>query len=259
MPRYTSLTDDSSPNIEYSAGWEFIQQSGGPWMDTMHSTTTPGASVRIPFDGVQIAVVSVISPDNGPVAELVFSIDGRRAEPMEIVATSDTFEYNRIVWDSGPLHHGRHTLTITNIGSSGRFILDAVEFNPGPGTGGVSTSTSLDPTATSTVLSTTGGVDPSPSTAAATVSPHTTTPMPSPTEPQNSRPLPPSAWIAAIIVSIICLLSVIGVWSPFYDCPNHRLTTAAVCKPANICSQEDTTPASAEVQGQPQAPKYKTK
>lgn len=138
-----SHLQDTDPNAAFSGTWTKSQE-GFPWSGsgvsnqpelpvTAQETTTAGSSVTLPFRGTAIGWVGYTGPDGG-IATV--QIDG--GAPSQVDTYSPTAKYQPVVFTSGVLADGNHTLTITATGqknaasTSSRIVVDAFDvINPG--------------------------------------------------------------------------------------------------------------------------------
>lgn len=136
QPSFTvSHWQDTNPGITYAGAWSKSLESG-PWSGsgvsnlpelpvTAQESSTPGASVTVPFRGTGIAWISYRGPDAG-VASV--QLDGGAAQEIDLAAASPT--YQAIAFSTNALADTNHTLTITV--KRGRVAIDAFDvFTPG--------------------------------------------------------------------------------------------------------------------------------
>ncbi len=112
------IRESTHPTITYSAGdWTTVARvtaSGGQLAETRH----PGASARFTFSGVGVAWVAPTGPTKGTAT---VTLDGK---PFAVNLHADVQHPRILVFASGPLVAGRHTVVITD--TSGTVDLDAV-------------------------------------------------------------------------------------------------------------------------------------
>lgn len=136
QPFFTvSHWQDTNPGITYAGAWSKSLESG-PWSGsgvsnlpelpvTAQESSSPGASVTVPFRGTGIAWISYRGPDAG-VASV--QVDGGAAQEIDLAAASPT--YQSIAFSTNALADTDHTLTITV--KRGRVAIDAFDvFTPG--------------------------------------------------------------------------------------------------------------------------------
>lgn len=120
--------DDDSVDILYEgAGWKKIENRQDAYKGTLHETTTVGDNVTIKFTGTEIGVYSESSDKNG---EAIVTLDGKKAGKLTCknIQKYNTIA-NQMVYRSGKLKSGEHTLKIT--ASNGKINLDRIKIFDG--------------------------------------------------------------------------------------------------------------------------------
>lgn len=120
--------DDDSANIFYEGtGWKKVENRQDAYKGTLHETSTAGDSVTIKFTGTEIGVYSESSDKNG---EATVTLDGKKAGKLSCknISKYNTIA-NQMVYRSGKLKSGEHTLKIT--ASNGKINLDRIKIFDG--------------------------------------------------------------------------------------------------------------------------------
>lgn len=122
--RPSELWDDRDARLRYAHGWV---RAGAPPRD-VHRASAPGATLQIRFTGRQLRVLGTTSPRGGRFA---VGVDGTRRRTVDTYARRTTAR--QILFDTGPLAQGEHTLTLRVTGTrnvlatGARVAVDAVE------------------------------------------------------------------------------------------------------------------------------------
>ncbi|MDO5753587.1 family 16 glycosylhydrolase, partial [Arthrobacter sp.] len=110
-----SMTIDDKTTGDYQSSFVYPPEWGaanvaGALGGSVHTSTTPGSSWTMRFDGDGVAVTAPVGPGQGSVA---YSIDGGVAEVVDHSAAADAFA---TVWTSPTVKRGKHVLTATVVG-----------------------------------------------------------------------------------------------------------------------------------------------
>jgi hypothetical protein len=123
-----SWTGTGQDEFNYSSGWGVTTGITDMYAGTAHWDPTAGATATFTFTGNEAALHAVQDVDQG---QMTVSVDG--GTPTTVDDYSATRNANAIVWTSGALASGTHTVTITVLGqkdaaSSGTTIaLDSMD------------------------------------------------------------------------------------------------------------------------------------
>ncbi|KIM43712.1 hypothetical protein M413DRAFT_443620 [Hebeloma cylindrosporum] len=129
MPMYSSSIDDNDPAITYTANWYFIT-SDPPWTGTMHSTSTPGDQAIFRFTGSGFALICTI-PTGGDGGRTRATVSIDHGPPVSVSrATTGPVQYQVVLFDSGPLAFGTHSVTITNAANEAYLRIDRIDYDP---------------------------------------------------------------------------------------------------------------------------------
>jgi Tol biopolymer transport system component len=104
---YPNRYEETDPLILYSGNWQTGQNkahSGG----SNYSTDDKTATITITFKGTRLDWIAALGPLMG---KALVSIDG--GEPVLVDLFSDTELFQQLVWSTGELEYGVHTITIT--------------------------------------------------------------------------------------------------------------------------------------------------
>ena len=111
--------DDTSLALNYSAGWQLAGNRGaGDFQDDVHYATANGASVTLQFSGTNVSVFMPTASNNGT---FQVAIDGVSQGTYTSAAASG-YTPRVLVYASGTLTNGVHTLTLTKL--SGTYLLN---------------------------------------------------------------------------------------------------------------------------------------
>ncbi|KIM37059.1 hypothetical protein M413DRAFT_423894 [Hebeloma cylindrosporum] len=148
MPMYSASIDDNDAAITYASNWYFIT-SDPPWTGTMHSTSTFGDQAIFRFTGSGFAVICIIPTGDGTShSRATVSVD--HEAPVTVSrATTGPVQYEVVLFDSGPLAFGTHSVSITNTGTDAYLRLDRIDYDPTDHTPTLATNGNL-PTTTVT-------------------------------------------------------------------------------------------------------------
>ncbi|KAJ6587195.1 hypothetical protein DFH09DRAFT_1359620 [Mycena vulgaris] len=109
--------DDSSPLILYnpSGAWQDASSNDTAGLaytgNTLHSTTAPGATATINFNGTGISIYGGRRPSYG---RYTMSVDGTTV--MDSTATGDGLEVQQLLGSASGLANGPHTAVLTSTG-----------------------------------------------------------------------------------------------------------------------------------------------
>ena len=123
-----SWTGTAADEFDYSSGWGETTGISDMYAGTAHWNPNAGATATFTFTGNEAALHAVRDVDQG---EMTVSVDGGAATTVDDY--SATRSANAVVWTSGSLATGTHTVTITVLGqknsaSSGTTIaLDSMD------------------------------------------------------------------------------------------------------------------------------------
>jgi hypothetical protein len=105
--------NDSSKSIDWSGSWD-LASHGGYVAGRVHFATRAGATSTFTFTGRSVAWYGPTGPTRGKAR---LTIDGRSAGTVDLYASH--FDSRQLIF-SRRLAKGRHTITITVLGTSGR-------------------------------------------------------------------------------------------------------------------------------------------
>ncbi|KAJ7185332.1 hypothetical protein C8R46DRAFT_1060162 [Mycena filopes] len=147
------LVDDGDSRIKYTTAWT---EAGAEYdlLHTTHGSSAAGASFSFPFQGKSISFYGDIN--NGALASATISID--KGPLVSYVATnqSSTVTSNNLIFDSGTISEGSHTLVVTAQNANPLWI---DYFLVTPNSPGFSVSSSASTSATSAPSSSSTAVD----------------------------------------------------------------------------------------------------
>ncbi|KAJ6566609.1 hypothetical protein B0H19DRAFT_1257810 [Mycena capillaripes] len=106
----TYFIDDRDPSIAYSAAWTQVTGATLDFQHTSQTSTAPGASLSIPFSGRSISFYGGVTSFTMN-ASMV--IDG--GPPMFYVPPTNALSKNNLIFNSGDLKEGDHTLVVTAV------------------------------------------------------------------------------------------------------------------------------------------------
>jgi hypothetical protein len=121
-PFALDLIDDSDARILYSTAWAQTSDSSA-YGGKLHTVTTAGATATITFSGQSLAIVAPLGPAYGSIRiclDTTVSVAGCTTTTLH----SGTSVERDIVYVTGPLAAGSHTIQVTDPSSS-RIALDA--------------------------------------------------------------------------------------------------------------------------------------
>jgi Tol biopolymer transport system component len=104
---YPNRYEQTDPRILYSGQWETQENkahSGG----SIYFTNDKTATITITFKGTRLDWIAALGPLMGKV---LVTIDG--GEPVLVDLFSDSELFQQLVWSTGELEYGVHTITIT--------------------------------------------------------------------------------------------------------------------------------------------------
>ena len=106
------VIDDSDASIVYSTGWAQTTDSAA-YGGKLHTTSTAGQTATMTFSGQSLAVIAPLGPAYGSI--LVCLDPGVSVAGCNTVTLHSTTAIERdIVYVSGPLTAGSHTIQVTN-------------------------------------------------------------------------------------------------------------------------------------------------
>jgi hypothetical protein len=106
------VIDDSDASIVYSTGWAQTTDSAA-YGGKLHTTSTAGQTATMTFSGQSLAVIAPVGPVDGSI--LVCLDPGVSVAGCNTVTLHSTTAIERdIVYVSGPLAAGSHTIQVTN-------------------------------------------------------------------------------------------------------------------------------------------------
>ena len=114
------IAQQTDCQLSYSGQWNSTSTTSASGGSFAYSCS-PGASVTIAFTGTHVSWIGKMSPLYGLAT---VSLDG--AEPVTVDLYSPTILWQQVVWESGELEDGPHTVTIT---CTGQKSPDATEAN----------------------------------------------------------------------------------------------------------------------------------
>ena len=111
-PFRLDVIDDSDASIVYSTGWALTSDSAA-YGGKLHTTSTSGSTATMTFTGQSLALVAPLGPAYGSI--LVCLDPGVSVAGCNTVTLHSTTAVERdIVYVSGPLTAGSHTIQVTN-------------------------------------------------------------------------------------------------------------------------------------------------
>ncbi|KAG8692431.1 hypothetical protein FRC08_009785 [Ceratobasidium sp. 394] len=142
VPAGALIVDDADNMVSYDGGWELVQGAGPItgadghfYMNTVHRTTQPGATLTFTFTGSGVWYFSDIDRTHGFVQ---ISVDGGPAE--SISGYHDPHLAQRLIWSKEKLTYGQHKVTISHSGTPVQYAtVDFFMYLPTP------TSSSVGP------------------------------------------------------------------------------------------------------------------
>ena len=111
-PFRLDVFDDSDASIVYSTGWAVTSDTAA-YGGKLHTTSTAGATATMTFSGRSIAVIAPLGPAYGSIRICIdpgVSVTGCTTPTLH----STTAVERDIVYVSGPLAAGSHTIQVTN-------------------------------------------------------------------------------------------------------------------------------------------------
>ncbi|KAJ7482948.1 hypothetical protein B0H11DRAFT_1807255 [Mycena galericulata] len=119
------IVDDHDPRVQYtpSTGWT---TKGKPveYMSTTTASTTPGNTATFSFEGTSLTVYGTVGPSKGQGATMSFSIDNELPTTFTAPGSNSSTVHHEVLWDSGTLADGNHTLLITQTSKVEQIFLD---------------------------------------------------------------------------------------------------------------------------------------
>ncbi|KAI0684588.1 hypothetical protein BC835DRAFT_616767 [Cytidiella melzeri] len=118
---FDTVLDDRNPNITYSSGWSAGGNSSY-FNDSVHRSSHSGASAQIFFEGNAVTVYGTTSA-----VHAAFSVVLDGGAPLALNGSSSVTRFQNMLFYAGGLSNGSHTLTLTNVDTSGMLLdLDKV-------------------------------------------------------------------------------------------------------------------------------------
>jgi len=114
----TLVRQDTSTALLYSGGWHRAASSGY-WGGSVHYATAAGASVRYPFTGRSVALLSTVGPNRG---EVKVYLDGSYVTTVDLYAAA--LANRQVVWSRTWSSAGSHTLRLVVAGTADRPRVD---------------------------------------------------------------------------------------------------------------------------------------
>ncbi|KAF8523462.1 hypothetical protein BU17DRAFT_85760 [Hysterangium stoloniferum] len=158
--------DDTSTAISYVGNWQSFTGSSRQWKQTVHDTSSVGATATLNWRGTQVTIIGTIPIGTG---STISSYQLDNGTPTTVTfQCGPTTAFNQVFWDSGITRDGEHMLVIKNEGTTADFQLDEIDYvmsvnvpntNSGTSSGNVSStattssSSSTIPPASSSALS----------------------------------------------------------------------------------------------------------
>ncbi|KAF9526895.1 hypothetical protein CPB83DRAFT_444695 [Crepidotus variabilis] len=145
--------DDNDTRVTYAGGlWEALRDSSQQYQSTVHSTWDYDASATVTFSGTGITVFATVPAGVGKTVTTFYILDGKTS----ITKWNDgqnSAQYNQVLYDSGPLSAGSHTLIIKNRGEDNDldFRLDKLVIQTAQNAAPVTPPTTSSPIAANTV------------------------------------------------------------------------------------------------------------
>ncbi|KAJ7704863.1 hypothetical protein B0H17DRAFT_695884 [Mycena rosella] len=131
----TLFIDDADLRVEYSSsGWEPFSVNGN-FKQTSHSSTSPGATVTLNFEGNFVSInAPVVYAKNGEGFNASVSIDGDPPSPItqQHGSLAGTVTFNNQIFSKSGLGAGNHTMVITALDDH-PLVLDYFLFGDGSG------------------------------------------------------------------------------------------------------------------------------
>ena len=127
----TSEGTSLDPNFVYSSGSGWYagnvgNSSPNEWTGGSTAVTSnSGDSVTFSFTGTQLRIIGILASSNYLSNSISVIIDNTSQTPFTEVGTPGAFP--TLVYDSGPLSSGSHSVTLTNNVSGVQFIFDAID------------------------------------------------------------------------------------------------------------------------------------
>ena len=106
------MIDDSDASIVYSTGWAQTTDSAA-YGGKLHTTSTAGQTATMTFSGQSLAVIAPLGPAYGSIRICLdpgVSVAGCTTATLHSTTTIE----RDIVYVSGPLAAGSHTIQVTN-------------------------------------------------------------------------------------------------------------------------------------------------
>ncbi|KAG6910349.1 hypothetical protein DXG01_011418 [Tephrocybe rancida] len=170
------IVDDSDAAITYSGSWtrktglyrsSELPQTGQPYGNATHQTSSTGASATFTFTGSAVWVYSVFDYSHLGSVGVTYTLDSV-ASSQTYSVTTDTPEFNAgvlqrentVLWSSDSISAGQHTLKIevTSSTNGTTFVLDYLIYTPSfdtlaikPGGGQAATTSAIVPAASSAI------------------------------------------------------------------------------------------------------------
>jgi hypothetical protein len=119
--------DDASPSVAYTGTW-YTQTDSTMWAGAYHHASTASASVEATFSGAEVAWIGPMTTSYGKAN--VF-IDGVLVQEVDQYRAS--YANSQVVWTSGPLTDGVHTIKIEALGArnglstGNKIVVDALD------------------------------------------------------------------------------------------------------------------------------------
>jgi hypothetical protein len=123
-PFELSVIDSSDPRVSYGTGWSTTSDSGA-YGGSLMTTSASGVAATMTFSGQSIAVIAPLRPTYGSI-QVCPEATGTTGAGCTVTSLHSTTSKDRdIVYISGPLAAGQHSIAITDT-SNTPVALDAV-------------------------------------------------------------------------------------------------------------------------------------
>ncbi|KAJ7490752.1 hypothetical protein FB451DRAFT_625500 [Mycena latifolia] len=104
------IVDDRDDQVQYHGEWEQRSGSAPEYQSTSSASMTRGDNATFTFEGTSIGIFGTVGPGNG--ATMNFSVDQSPRNSYTAPPAPSTL-FHQLLWSSGLLSDGSHTLLIT--------------------------------------------------------------------------------------------------------------------------------------------------
>ncbi|MEO3875361.1 hypothetical protein ABGB18_41820 [Nonomuraea sp. B12E4] len=132
------MVNNDNEAIDYAGSWaeEGTNAPLDDWDNDLHKTSSAGAIAELEFTGTKVAYIGRRAPGLGPVEVFLDGSSKGQIEPGKVGGEEATeIQTQEVLWESGQLAYGPHTIRIENVIEAKDAYLDAFRVT----TGGITT------------------------------------------------------------------------------------------------------------------------